>query len=73
MKNLFILMLVLTTGCSGCRTDLHLPSWSNATPEQRASDMFEPDEPYYNSPQYERDLSNSVDVIVRIQKQRGEE
>lgn len=54
--------------CVGCHST---PTWSKASAKQRAEEIFIPDDAFYQSPQYQIEIEESVDTVIRLRKQLG--
>jgi hypothetical protein len=67
--------ILLSGGCAFPGTEKwyysHLPSWSKASVEQRANGDFVEDDAYMESPQFMKDMNESVDTIIRLKAQRA--
>lgn len=70
MKNK-LSIIILSIFLVGCHS--HYPTWTKATPYQQEMGFFTPDEAFYHSAQYTNDIKESVDTIIRLQKQRSDD
>jgi len=62
-----ILLCTLLTSCSST------PSWTNATPQQRAAGDFKFDYDYTDSQQFTNDVNEDVEVVERLKQQMGKD